>query len=240
MSSFALKILGVLALIVDLVGDAYFPAAIIPRIIGRLALPIFAFLIVEGFRKTSNHKFYLYRLLIFAFLAEMPYDLFYSGVPVDLKSQNLLFTMVLGYVALCLFASQKDRSSGTMMLPLLCAMVATILKTQYSLFGVMLIFFIYPLGNEPKKLAISIGLVALPMTLPAFMMMLSSGLIANFEIFFLLTANMWMLLAVIPLSMYNGQLGRKSKRFPFYWSYPLVLLLLWACKTYIKYMPWQI
>ena len=41
MSSFALKILGVLALIVDLVGDAYFPAAIIPRIIGRLALPAY-------------------------------------------------------------------------------------------------------------------------------------------------------------------------------------------------------
>lgn len=240
MTSFALKVLGVLALIVDLVVDAYFPAAILPRIFGRMALPIFAFLIVEGFRKTSNHKFYLYRLLIFAFLAEVPYDLFYSGVTVDLGSQNFLFTLVLGYVALCLYASQKDRSSGTMMLPLLCAMGATILKTQYSLFGVILMFFFYTLGNEPKKLALSIGLVSLAMTFPAVMVMLSGGMIANLDIFLLLTINMWMLLAVIPLSMYNGQLGRKSKRLPFYWSYPLVLLLLWACKTYIKYMPWQL
>ena len=240
MTSFALKVLGVLALIVDLVVDAYFPASILPRIFGRMALPIFAFLIVEGFRKTSNHKFYLYRLLIFAFLAEVPYDLFYSGVTVDLGSQNFLFTLVLGYVALCLYASQKDRSSGTMMLPLLCAMGATILKTQYSLFGVMLMFFFYTLGNEPKKLALSIGLVSLAMTFPAVMVMLSGGMIANLDIFLLLTINMWMLLAVIPLSMYNGQLGRKSKRLPFYWSYPLVLLLLWACKTYIKYMPWQL
>ena len=238
MSSFALKILGVLALIVDLVGTPISPRRSSPGL-SPVALPIFAFLIVEGFRKTSNHKFYLYRLLIFAFLAEMPYDLFYSGVPVDLKSQNLLFTMVLGYVALCLFASQKDRSSGTMMLPLLCAMVATILKTQYSLFGVMLIFFIYTLGNEPKKLAISIGLVALAMTLPAFMMMLSSGLIANFEIFFLLTANMWMLLAVIPLSMYNCA-GPQIQAVALLLVLSLALLLLWACKTYIKYMPWQI
>ena len=240
MTSFALKVLGVLALIVDLVVDAYFSAAILPRIFGRMALPIFAFLIVEGFRKTSNHKFYLYRLLIFAFLAEVPYDLFYSGVTVDLGSQNFLFTLVLGYVALCLYASQKDRSSGTMMLPLLCAMGATILKTQYSLFGVILMFFFYTLGNEPKKLALSIGLVSLAMTFPAVMVMLSGGMIANLDIFLLLTINMWMLLAVIPLSMYNGQLGRKSKRLPFYWSYPLVLLLLWACKTYIKYMPWQL
>ena len=73
------------------------------RLVGRLAFPIFCFLIVEGFLHTRNVKKYCMRLAIFAVISEIPFNLMLSGKLIDLNHQNVYFTLLFGVIALELY-----------------------------------------------------------------------------------------------------------------------------------------
>ena len=73
-----LKIIACLLMLIDHMGAALFPEAIIIRMIGRLSFPIFAYLIAIGYSKTNSFSKYLYRLLIFAAVSQIPFSLAFS------------------------------------------------------------------------------------------------------------------------------------------------------------------
>lgn len=68
--------------------------------IGRIAFPIFAFQIAEGFARTHDRKRYLLRMLVFAAVSEVPFNLFYAGTAVYPFHQNVMFTFVLAILLL--------------------------------------------------------------------------------------------------------------------------------------------
>ncbi len=179
------------------------------RLVGRLAFPLFCFLIVEGYLHTKNVKKYLLRLFVFALVSEIPFNLLICGKIFGLSHQNVFFTLLLG--VLLLYISDNVKSlpvKAVLMLAL--AVVAVVFRADYGLLGVLLILLIYHLRDHPAAQA----LLAYPM--------LSGGVAA--------------LAAFIPINMYSGQRGFiKSKvlKFAFYLFYPLHILVLVAIKHLI-------
>ena len=80
--------------------------------IGRIAFPIFAFQIAEGFVHTSNIKKYALRLLGFALITEIPFNLFYSSRWFNPYHQNVLFTLLLGLLAIYVIDNLKKNFSA--------------------------------------------------------------------------------------------------------------------------------
>lgn len=169
------------------------------QLLGGLAIPVFAFLLVEGFLHTSSYQSYLIRMVGFAFLSEIPFDLAMSGRIFDWDSQNLLFTLTIGLVMLYglrLFAAGK----GVKLLIVLAAVLWSVLmKTQFGLCMVLLIAVYYLLKEHKAKLWVS-GIISL---------MYVTGPVSNFV-----------------LKRYNHQRGEQPNKYLFYILYPLHLLIL--------------
>ena len=70
------------------------------RFTGRLAFPVFCFLLVEGFVHTHDVKKYVRRLFLFALISEVPFDLAFFRTPFALDHQNVYWTLALGVLAM--------------------------------------------------------------------------------------------------------------------------------------------
>ena len=103
MTSFALKIIALISMFIDHSGYYIMGHFSFFNYIGRIAFPIFAFQISEGYKHTKNLKKYFLRLSLFALISQIPYSLFllkYHGSPYGL---NIFFTLFLGLLAIYLY-----------------------------------------------------------------------------------------------------------------------------------------
>lgn len=82
----------------------------IMRNLGRISFPIFAFLLVEGFQKTSNRSNYAKRLGLFCLISEIPFDLAFSGSFFALKRQNVFFTLLIGFLCIWSFHIIREKT----------------------------------------------------------------------------------------------------------------------------------
>lgn len=152
-----LKTIAVVTMTLDHIGAALVPRQLllysILRLIGRIAFPIFCFLLVEGFFYTKNRKKYIIRLLIFAFISEIPFDF---GVYLTANTfsyelafahQNTLFTLAIGMLTMTILEKYKDKlpsySMPALSICLLALLLAQFLGTDYGMFGVFFIISLY-------------------------------------------------------------------------------------------------
>lgn len=185
------------------------------RAAGRPAFPIYAFLLVEGFRHTRAPRRYLARLTAFALISEIPYDLAYRNRPAEWTVQNIFFTLAIGLAVLLLLEHFRER-------PLLRAaslaggcLAALLLRTEYDMFGVLLITAFYLLREAP------------------FRRMLAVALLLMYE-----TWNLWCagLAALIPIGWYSGERGKVRRPLFFYWFYPAHLFLLYLLRRLVLHL----
>ena len=216
----SLKLIAMISMVFDHVGDMFFPDALWMRMIGRLAMPLFSFCIAEGYAHTRNKQRYLLRMGIFALVSEIPFDLAFEG-RVGLGHQNIMLTFFLSILALMLFdrirGEGKEHAAFKTLLGILCvcavAVLALLLKADYTLFAVVAVFLFYVLRNRPALLrcGVGVGFLALTRTVGYYR---TTGL------------------SLIPLLLYNGKRGRGLK-WLFYAFYPGHLLLLYLLKTFL-------
>lgn len=181
------------------------------RLVGRIAFPIFCFLLTEGFFHTKNRSKYFLRLFLFALVSEIPFDLAFSHVWLERDYQNVFFTLSIGLLTIWGLNGAEKFLSDNPGICLLCRLAvmasgmlaAWRLKTDYGETGVLIIILLYMLHANR----------VLSMTASCIVLCLSNALeISAF--------------AAIPLtSVYNGKRGISLKYF-FYLFYPAHLLLL--------------
>lgn len=192
-------------MLTDHIGAVLFPNQIGFRIVGRIAFPIFCFLIVEGYFHTKDVRNYIIRLGIFGLLSEIPYDLAFHRSFLEFSGQNVFFTLWLG--VLMMHAVEKSSSLMIKLTNVLLAMwAAGFLHTDYSYKGILLIS-IYYVFHEKKILAVCGG--ALWNLLYGLRAVQFYGVFASF-----------------PLMLYNGKRGPGLKYF-FYVFYPGHLFVLY-------------
>jgi len=170
---------------------------------GRFAFPIFAFLLVEGFVNTRNRKRYGLSLLILALLSEIPFNLMHGGT-LWFPRQNVMFTLLLGYLAMWSVEFFKSRPVVSMFLLLLMFLVSRFMLADYQTSGFIFILLMYGLRKENV-----IRCVASIVVLPAKAMVF---------------------LSLILTCLYNGKRGFVKTpflKYCFYAFYPVHMLIIY-------------
>lgn len=189
---------------------AWYDVDIRLRLIGRVAFPLFCFLLVEGAVHTRNMGKYMLRMTVFALLSEVPFDLAFHDTPFFPGGQNVFLTLVLGLFAVWILKGWRLQIWRLPLGLLVPAFVAQVLRTDYGAVGVLVIALMFLLRERPWVRAVVCTVV-----LVAF-----NALEWPVAVSFLLIA------------LYNGERGRQSKYF-FYGFYPGHLVALWVVGRFL-------
>ena len=207
---------------------------------GRVAFPIFAFMAVEGYFHTRSFKKYILRMLLFAVLSEIPFDLMYGGTWFYPVHQNVLWTFLLGLLGVWLM-EQVRKKGKTWMYLLVCVLVVpaglvlgTLCMVDYYGVGVLTVFVFYFLHG--RKWWCFLGQLA---ALYWLNVELLGGLMYPVQLFgmeFELCQQGLALLALIPILLYRVRQGYHSKSFQYlcYAFYPVHILLLVVVLNFIN------
>ena len=231
-TSFTLHILAMVFMLSD-----HLWATVIPweadwmTCIGRLAFPIFAFMTVEGFFYTKNRKRYATRMLVFALLAELPFNLMVSGSLIYPFHQNVLwcFLLCLGLMQLNEKAKNTGKwwirgltAAGTLVLGYFVGMFSFMDYMQAGVLMVMTFYFFR--GNKWWQLAAQL-LCMIIINRSVGGRIYEFSLLGNLISF---PQQCFAVFALIPIWLYNGSQGYHSKWFQYlcYAFYPVHMLIL--------------
>lgn len=229
-TSFALHILAMVLMLCDHLWATVVPGNDWLTCVGRIAFPIFAFLIVEGYFHTKNRKAYVKRLLIFALISEIPFNLMTGGF-FNPTHQNVLWTFLIGIGLIRLIEKGKEKRTVRMWLlvgagVLLGCVVALLGMVDYMHFGVLtvLVFYLF----RGRRWWCFLGQLV---CLAVINLELMGGLVYPFELFgreWLLPQQGFALLALIPIWLYRGKQGpyNKTLKYIYYAFYPAHMLIL--------------
>lgn len=198
------------------------------RVIGRIAFPIFAFFIAEGWHYTSNRKRYALLILLFAIITQ---PIYYFALNENIFDLNILFTFLFAILMFILIDQMKKDSGmaifySVLMVGILAVVFildSTGITVSYGIYGVLLPTLFYVLYNAKFKYH-KILLWALAALL----------MIAHWLFYFLLSTkdffaytSLFTLLALPLLACYNGEKGKHSPKWLFYIFYPAHLLIIY-------------
>lgn len=249
MSAYVLKLIAIITMVFDHSGYLIYGHLSWMNFVGRIAFPIFAFQISEGYIHTHNLKKYFVRLIIFALISQIPYAwfgyCFFSNM-----SLNIIFTLILGLFSISIYefivskgilqcapTSNYDSSSTVeqnknnnifqykllgIIIVLVIAVFADIFNFDYGFYGVFIIFLFYLYRNKKLSMNIAITILTFIYYTPYFM---ASNFKINYIGLFICS-----LIPLIFINLYNGQKGKDHKML-FYIFYPVHLLVL--CLIYI-------
>ncbi len=197
--------------------EGLFVLYMVLRGVGRLAFPLYAFLLVEGLIHTHSRIRYLLRLGLFTLISEIPFDLLFSDTVWNGASQNVFFTLTIGFVVIWAVDELLHRLQNLPMLQWGCIALVVVFgmvlafywKSDYGAFGVASIAVMYILRGQPGRgMPEAVILLTLASTLE---------LVAVLDVFLVMNYN--------GRQKNKGEVGRM--KWFFYVYYPVHLLVIW-------------
>lgn len=242
MTSFVLKLIAAITMLIDHTGLILFPNQMIFRVIGRLAFPIYAYCIAEGFRYTRNRFKYFLRIFLLGLFCQIVYTIvshdLYIGILLVFSISIIIMTFtecvktsvqgkksaLSSFVSRVFHRDITNEQDKVLSLVLCCAsiMAAFVLciyvDVDYSFFGIMLPVFTSFFSDRKQRLVMfSACLIALCIDLTDMLMI-----------------QYWSLAAIPLIAMYNGERGKHSLKYFFYVFYPLHLAVLYGIQYFIN------
>ena len=198
------------------------------RTFGRLSIPLYAYLTARGIKHTHDIRAYVVRLLVYAFLSEIPFDLaFFGRIPVP-AHQNVFFTLALPVAAFWIFREKCYVKEGWSLAACIvfAGILAQFLHADYGIAGVLLISALVYADGSRFPMAAAVW---------CFLFVKTGWYIRNFvgqaAVSAVITA-VWSLIT----DMYNGDPGARKWKKWFYAAYPVHLIVLWMLKAEITGM----
>lgn len=180
--------------------------ALVLQAVETVAVPIFVFLLFEGFQYTSDWKKYLLRVTGLAILTEIPYDLAMNGTVLELSSQNPVLALVLCMVLLYFFRRFAGKKLICVIMALAGILWAVMLKIDHGVPMVLMICVIHLFRNKRMFMGFSGVAVA--------------GMCVAISPFYLIAP-----MGFLAIHFYNGEKG-ESSRLVNYLFYPVTLLVI--------------
>lgn len=239
MSSFMLKIIGALAMLIDHAGKVFWRSAWWMECVGRLAFPIFAYQTAVGYDRTRDRRQYAKRLVGFAIVSQVPYGLLMWMLRDDVWRLNVGFTLLLavGMLAAIEWIRRRKRKWWVpvviVLLIMLCCGLAEVLKVDYGAYGVAMVglFAWLERVRSDQKVTRQQLIMQTMMVVTIYVAMTilkyltwavqypEYGARYGWEI-------VWVTTALLLILAHNGKRGRKAKYF-FYIFYPAHLMALY-------------
>ena len=215
-----LKLIAILSMLIDHVNKALIYPNLVSNdgilttvsnifdIIGRIAFPLFCFMLVEGYFKTRSRKKYLLNLLIFGVISEVPFDMFTTASFFNMNWNNVMFTLAFVLITIWIIDILKERMQklpktlwyfASFIIVIIMCIAAMYLSLDYEHHAILIGYFFY-LFHDVPLLAIPFGYASM-YTQP------------------------WALLGFGLTLTYNGKRGKQNKMLN-YWFYPAHLLIL--------------
>jgi len=216
-----LKIIAIITMLIDHIGNILYPELLFLQIIGRLSFPIFAYLIVLGVETTKKTIKYMMTLLVFALISQFPYFLAFGIQPFE--RLNILFSLLLSAVTIYFY----NKRSSMAFVPLLLSLI---LPTEGTYYVVLTTVGMKLLKDTPK-----IGALVL-FTLNIQFLLLSSDLHTQIQILSLFAIPLVFLHIKNKLTkeilIQENSLAYSLRKYAFYIFYPLHLALIFLIKLF--------
>lgn len=244
MSSLVLKLIAAVSMLIDHAGLMLFDNMPIMRVIGRLAFPIYAYCIAEGFRYTRNRLRYFLQVFLLGLVCQIVYTIadrtLYLGILIvfsisiiimyfadcaktasrgSVSSLNKVLTKLLGRSAP--FSADTDRTISyafTAAAILGALLLSSFVSVDYGFFGIMLPVFTSLFEDKPRRLVM----------FSASLMALCIVMTETFPIQY------WSLGAIPIIALYNGKPGKYRLKYFFYIFYPAHLAVLYGLQMLLK------
>lgn len=245
MSIFVIKLIAAASMLLDHTGMILFPDVLWLRIVGRLAFPLYALCIAEGFRHTRNRVKYFLRIFVLGAVCQVVYFFVsadpYLGILITFSLSILLLFLTDALLCTCqkqknpicslwerLFKHTLPRPAAVTLCALLFGgalagiwLLSRAITIDYGMTGVLFPVLVY-LGYSSRRTKLLGPYLGIAM------------LSCNFE--GAPTPRIWSLLALIPITLYNGKPGKYKLKYFFYIFYPAHLVVLYAISMALAWL----
>lgn len=218
LTSNMLKVIAMVTMLIDHMGSRLFDNSTPMRLIGRLAMPIFAYLIAEGCHYTKNKTRHFLEVFLLGVFCQASYMLVGGGLYLNIL---LTFSVSIGLIYTVDLAMKNRRfiplavAALLLLYPALVVMAKLGISFDYGFFGIILPLFAFiPKGKWMKFLCFTVGVFLLGHKY--------GGL------------QLYGMLALIPIAFYNGERGKFKFKYAFYLFYPLHLFAIFIIKNIIE------